>query len=133
MAEESETEKSNREFIRRKLLFEVMVETEAWKELTKILTAQKQSQLNNILTPPSPEMDGINRTLLSEYQKGVVFGIQLTMATPYATINTAKEIISDINRQNVKDEKHDDRIELDNDGHELPAGATVRDLSGDNQ
>jgi hypothetical protein len=126
-----QVEKENNEFFRRQKLFEPLVASEAWKELTLILSAQHAAQLQELVKPPG---DGVNVTLVDQYRKGVVFGIQLTLKTPYATIETAKEILRELANRQPKDNsdgRPTDRF--DSDGYELPDGAIVRNLSGNDE
>lgn len=120
-----------KEFYRRRALFEPMVQTEAWKEFMKISLAQTSSMTRNALAPPAPDRDGINNVLVSEFHKGVVFGIQLTMKTVYDTISAAIDIKkSEVNRQTKETENAQRDERFDSDGHELPDGAVVSDLGG---
>lgn len=144
MIEKSTAEKiadDERQFIARKGLFEPMLLTPAWKELEAILQAQHAGQLQNLLAPPklvagnnetAVAVDGLAQALLSEYQKGVVFGIQLTLKTPYATIASANEIISlrQTKEKETADASRTRSTSVDDDGNRLPDGATVTDLGG---
>lgn len=128
-------EEDEAEFIRRRGLFTGLTASDGWKELERILQAQHAGQLVELLSPPSmtTEADGMKLALMSEYRKGVVFGIQLTLKTPYATIASADDIIA--NRQAVEKDNANasrERSRTDSDGTELPSGAIVTDLSGGN-
>jgi hypothetical protein len=137
MTPQEQTEADEREFIRRKTLFEPLVASAAWKELEGILLAQHTGQLQRLLAPPSltdgaVAIDGLAQVMSSEYRKGVVFGIQLTLKTPHATIASANEIIS----ARQEKEKTNARpstsrpASVDDDGNRLPDTARVTDLSG---
>lgn len=144
MTPQEQVEADEREFLRRKSLFDPMLNTEAWKELEAILRSQYAGKIQEILAPPvvinqgatGPfPVDGTAQAMRSEYNKGVVFGINLTLMTPRATIASANDIIA--NRQ--EKEKHDAQRSSQPavrsashgaDGEQLPDGATVTDLSG---
>lgn len=126
-------ESDRQQFYKRRKLFEDLLQNPAWKELEGILLAQHAMQLAELLAPPriavgETPIDGLAQTLVGEYRKGVVFGIQLTLKTPHATIETAKEILAEFNRQH--EGQKSDASRTDNDGHDLPDGAIVTDLSG---
>lgn len=86
-------ENDDKEFLRRKALFEPMLASEAWKELEQILKAQAETQIAILTRAPNPDQNGLAQVMGSEYRKGAVFGIQLTLTTPHAIIKTANEII----------------------------------------
>lgn len=139
---EEQRQEDELEFLRRKALFEPMVASAAWKELEKILLAQHAGQLQNLLAPPQLvanseagpiALDGMAQVLKSEYYKGVVFGIQLTLKTPYGTIASANEIIA-LRQDREKDSSdvfRTKRASHDDDGNPLPESARVTDLSGE--
>ena len=118
-----------REFLRRKALFEELVETAAWKELKKIGEAQITSQTLQVMVAPPDTGEGVLYAMKDNYRKGAVFGIDLILKTPYATIATAKDIIRE-------KEPHDGRQRYDdsNDGDGEPTlfgpDTIVTDLAG---
>lgn len=135
---QEQREADEREFLRRKALFEPMLNTDAWKELEKILLAQYNSVLQEILSPPQVRgaeiPDGVAHALRSEYHKGVVFGIQLTLSTPRGTIASANEIIADrLEREKgTTDASRESRpANIDPDGNQLPDSAVVTELGGE--
>ena len=145
MTPQEQLEADEREFLRRKSLFNAMLATEAWKELEKILLAQHNGQLQALLAPTvvvqqgplGPfALDGLAQALKSEYLKGVVFGINLTLMTPRATIASANEIIANRQEKEKDNAKRSSQpIVIVNpgfgaDGERLPESAIVTDLGG---
>lgn len=90
-----ETEKELALLLKRKRLFEELIETPAWKELLAIGSAQIDGQISSLLEAPRDEIDGALWSLKSEYRKGVIYGIKVILGTPTATIFTARELNSD--------------------------------------
>lgn len=127
----------DKEFLKRRELFEPLLKSEAWKELEKILMAQVEAHTQQMLLPADTSKSGLAHSLVTEFRKGAVFGITTAIKTPYATIKTAEEIVQ--NRQNVKEPNYEHPIVrpvqqpgFDNiSGDELPEYAVVTDLSGD--
>lgn len=134
---EEQRDEDEREFLRRKALFEPMLKTPAWIELEQILLSQYASMLQDVLSPPQVRgesiPDGMAHALRSEYLKGVVFGIQLTLKTPRGTIASANEIIADrLEREKGNtDASRSSRPSIDPDGNQLPDGAIVTELGGE--
>ena len=79
-----------KEFIRRMRLFEPMVKSEAWKELTAIALAQQQNQRLQLDAPVVSESE----EKLQNYYKGIIFGINLMITTPSRIIEDARSIIA---------------------------------------
>jgi hypothetical protein len=134
-----ELDDGDKEFIRRKALFEPMVASEAWKEFSKILEAQYQAHLKSLLSSADPSHDGLAQVMNSEYRKGAAFGIQVALATPHGTIAQAQEIIKshhvakeDPNaprRSNLSDSER--KLGIDESGELLPDTVRITDLGGD--
>lgn len=132
-----ELSEDDKEFLRRRELFEPMLKTDAWKEFEKILMSQVEAHTQQMLLPADTSRDGLSHSLVTEFRKGAVFGITTAIKTPYATIKTAEELLQ--NRQNVKEPEYEHSIVrpvqqpgFDNiSGDELPEYAVVTDLGGE--
>lgn len=83
--------------LRRKKLFEELVEHPAWKELCAIGAQQIEGHLQSLIALPEHGSDGQLDVLQTYYRKGAVFGIKVILGTPSATILAAKDLNS--NRQ----------------------------------
>lgn len=125
-----------REYIKRKKLFEELLAFPAWQELEKILQAQYDAQISALVTPPHLQSDGLSQVLTSEYRKGAAFGIRLALSTPRATIKNADEILETY-RQPKEDlnvpgntSTSSRRVDLNDDELDLPEHVRVSDLGG---
>ena len=127
--QQNQTELDEQEFFKRRRLFEILIETPAWKELASILTSQRNTQMLYALSPIDASLDGYAQILRAEYSKGVAYGILQTLTTPHATINQAIEIL----RQKGTDENGQRNDKHDELGNELGPDTIVRDLSGDDK
>lgn len=122
-------EADKQQFFKRQKLFEALTASESWKELQQILLAQHATQLQLILEPPDRTVDGLAMSLMDHYRKGVVYGIQMTLKTPYATIETAKDIQRELT-QRTKKETANGPEQFTDDGEQLSDTTRVTDLSG---
>jgi hypothetical protein len=126
-----EVEKEVRLYLRRKRLFEELLASEAWKELEGILKAQREQQLRQLLEAGLPEGgDGVLQVLRSEYRKGVIFGLELAVQTPRATIAIAQQLIQDTRQKERSSTDASGNGTTGDDDDDLGPGVHVTDLSG---
>lgn len=120
--------------LRRKKLFEELVEHPGWKELCAIGAVQLEGHMQSLIALPEPGSDGQLDVLQTYYRKGAVFGIKVILGTPAATILAAKDLTSNRQpRSYTNAERHEpssqrDLFEPDAD---LGPDTRVTDLSGE--